>query len=193
MHELKTPLMKGKFLLELPNNDSNKHKMSEVFSRLELLISEFAGIEELMNTSNEDKILQTDNYHIQDLIENAIDLLMKDENIEVDESLNKIYNVNFKLFSIVIKNLIDNALKYSTNTKVQIISKDDNLTFKNRGEKLQYQLEEYFQPFFNNSNNTNNSFGLGLYIVDYILRAHNMRLEYKHEKGYNYFSIHDIH
>lgn len=34
----------------------------------------------------------------------------------------KIVNVNFKLFSIAIKNLIDNAIKYSNDKKVEVLT-----------------------------------------------------------------------
>jgi two-component system OmpR family sensor kinase len=189
MHELKTPIMKGKFIIELSDTPKNRQKMKDVFARLELLISEFAGIEELMSDANTDKPIQTSQYNLKDLTENAIVILMCDENLIEDRTTQKIYDVNFKLFSIVIKNLIDNAIKYSLDNRVMISNDEDELSFYSKGDKLKYDLKEYFKPFFNSNDNSNNSFGLGLYIVNYILKAHNMELEYRHDNGCNIFSI----
>ena len=57
-------------------------------------------------------------------------------------------NVNFKLFAIVVKNLIDNALKYSKEKQIKILINKDSLVFSNKGEKLKYDLEKYYEPFF---------------------------------------------
>jgi len=48
MHELKTPITKGKFLAELPQDEKNKELLKTVFYRLEALINEFASIEEIL-------------------------------------------------------------------------------------------------------------------------------------------------
>ncbi len=48
MHELKTPITKGKFLTQLEFNTENNEKLKSVFDRLESLINEFATIEELI-------------------------------------------------------------------------------------------------------------------------------------------------
>jgi len=53
MHELKTPITKGKFLTQLPFNEENNYKMQKVFYRLESLINEFATIEELISTKKD--------------------------------------------------------------------------------------------------------------------------------------------
>ena len=59
MHELKTPITKGKFLTQLELNTENNEKLKSVFNRLESLINEFASIEELIssNKSIEKKVL----------------------------------------------------------------------------------------------------------------------------------------
>ncbi len=49
MHELKTPITKGKFLLQLEKSDENIEKLKMVFNRLESLINEFATIEKLIS------------------------------------------------------------------------------------------------------------------------------------------------
>ncbi|MGB5917878.1 ArsS family sensor histidine kinase [Arcobacter sp.] len=187
MHELKTPITKGKFLSELESSEENAEKMRRVFTRLESLISEFTQIEELISST---KNIVKNNYFLDDIIDNATDMLMVEEDVIISEYENKKLNVNFKLFCLAVKNLIDNAIKYSDDKKVTIKSNDkDEIIFENRGEGLKYPLEKYFEPFFANESKSKNSFGLGLYIVNSILKANNCMLKYEYKDGINIFKI----
>ncbi len=188
MHELKTPITKGKFLTELPQNKENNSKMQKVFYRLESLISEFASIEELISTK---KVLQKKEYHLTDIIDNAIDLLMCDENNVVSEFEDIKISVDFKLFSIAIKNFIDNGIKYSPEKKVVIKTDAKKIIFENIGKELQHPLEEYYEPFFSGENvKSNQSFGLGFYIINNILNASGYKLSYEYKDNINRFILH---
>ena len=184
MHELKTPITKGNFLTQLEQNEENNEKLKSVFSRLELLINEFASIEELISSS---KNIEKKFYFLDDVIDNAKDILMLEDEIILGSYDNKKLNINFKLFSIATKNLIDNAIKYSDNKRVTIRTEDENIIFENSGKKLEYELEKYFEPFFANEDKVKDSFGLGLYIVHNILKANNYSLVYEYENGINRF------
>jgi two-component system OmpR family sensor kinase len=184
MHELKTPITKGKFLVEIERNQQNDEKIKEVFIRLEQLINEFASIEELISsTKNIDKKF----YFLNDIIDNAKDILMVEEDEVEEHHENKKLEVNFKLFSIAVKNLIDNGIKYSVDKKVIIKTDGDDIIFENIGNPLKYELEKYYEPFFANEEKTENSFGLGLYIIHNILKANNYSLEYQYIEGVNIF------
>lgn len=187
MHELKTPITKGKFLTELPHTPENNEKMQKVFYRLETLINEFASIEELMSTK---KVLDKKEYYLADVIDNAVDILMCDEESVVHEYENIKVNIDFKLFSIAIKNLLDNGIKYSLDKKVTVKTQDGKIIFENIARELQYSLEDYYEPFFSGENvKSNQSFGLGFYIISNILTANNFKLIYKHDNGINSFII----
>ena len=184
MHELKTPITKGKFLTQLEQNEENNEKLKSVFTRLESLINEFASIEELISSS---KNIEKKIYFLEDIIDNAKDILMVEEENVIGKFENKKLEINFKLFSIAIKNLIDNAVKYSPNKEVIIRNEMDNIIFENQGEILENPLESYFEPFSSNENKSKDSFGLGLYIVHNILKANAYTLEYEHLDGINRF------
>ncbi|WP_373069468.1 ArsS family sensor histidine kinase [Sulfurimonas sp.] len=187
MHELKTPITKGRFLTELPKSEENNLKMQKVFLRLESLISEFASIEELISTK---KTLSKKAYYLDDVLDEACDLLMCDEDELIKEFENIKIDVDFKLFSIAVKNLVDNGIKYSNDRKVYIKVKDKKIVFENTGNPLKYKIDKYYEPFFKADDvKSNQSFGLGLYIVKHILDAHSMGLEYVYEDGKNIFSI----
>ena len=184
MHELKTPITKGKFLTQLEQNEENNEKLKSVFNRLESLINEFASIEELISSSNK---IEKKFYFLDDIVDNAKDILMIEDERIISKYENKKIEVNFKLFSIAIKNLIDNAIKYSPNKEVMIKSEDENIIFENIGKELESPLEKYFEPFFTHEDKAKDSFGLGLYIIHNILKANNYTLEYEYLNRINRF------
>lgn len=187
MHELKTPITKGKFLSALDNSEDNDEKMKNVFNRLELLINEFSSIEELISST---KNIEQNYYFLDDILDNAIDTLMLEEDVVTFKHENKKLHVNFKLFSVAVKNLLDNAIKYSSDQQVSIKTNDkDEIIFENKGLALKHDLEKYFEPFFAHENKSKNSFGLGLYIVNSILKANHYALRYEHNDGVNSFII----
>lgn len=187
MHELKTPITKGRFLTELPQTEENKEKMQKVFYRLESLINEFASIEELISTR---KILKKKEYYLADIIDNSVDILMCDEEDVIKEFENIKINVDFRLFSIAVKNILDNGIKYSPNNKVVVKTQDNKIIFENIGKELLHPLQAYYEPFFKaDSVKSNQSFGLGFYIINNILNANGYKLEYKYEQGINRFII----
>ena len=184
MHELKTPITKGKFLTQLEQNEQNNEKLKSVFNRLESLINEFASIEELISSN---KNIEKKFYYLDDIIDNAKDILMIEDEHVISKYENKKLEINFKLFSIAVKNLIDNAIKYSPNKEVVIKVEEQNIIFENSGEELKYPLENYFEPFFSNEDKQKDSFGLGLYIIHNILKANNYTLEYEYLNRINRF------
>lgn len=189
MHELKTPITKGKFLLELDNTQENKNQLHSIFNRLDALINEFASIELVTSQIKE---LEKGNYYITDIVENVQDMLLLDENHLSTKIKNQKIYVNFKFFSIALKNLVDNALKYSFEQQVTIYNQNKNIIVENRGDKLPKALEEYREPYGGIDKKNKSSFGLGLYITHHILEANDYILEYKHIKGINSFTCKKI-
>jgi two-component system OmpR family sensor kinase len=187
MHELKTPITKGRFLTQLPESQNNKEKLNKVFYQLESLINEFAVIEEVL--AKKENIAKKEIF-FDDILENALDILMIDDEKQIIINHNQLrINVNFKLFTIVIKNLIDNAIKYSDEHQVTIQVSNDSITFINNGKQLEYNLESYYEPFFSEHTNQKESFGLGLYIIKSILDVHDFKLTYNYEKQENRLKI----
>ena len=134
MHELKTPITKGKLITDMYDECERKHILIRVFQRLEYLLSEFSKIEEL--TSGKIN-LQKDNYPAYDLIEQAFDILLLDDNkIEIFDNYNLFLNVDFELFSIALKNLIDNAISYNTNGNPEIFIEKDFIKIVNKTDSL---------------------------------------------------------
>jgi two-component system OmpR family sensor kinase len=185
MHELKTPIAKGRLVSEMLPDEKNKAHMHSIFERLNLLIDEFAKIEKI--TSKNFK-LDVKPYKMSDLTEASIDLLMLEnakEHIELQVIEDYQAEVDFELFTLVIKNLLDNAIKYAKDKKVLVQINNHKIAIVNRGEKLNEPLENYFKPF----HTSKKGLGLGLYIVKSILDIHQKALSYEYEEGKNIFII----
>ena len=185
MHELKTPIAKGRLVSEMLDDEKNKNRMHSIFERLNLLIDEFAKIEKI-TSKNFDLTIKP--YKMSDLLEASVDILMVENpsrliNTEIQKDY--IVDVDFELFTLVIKNLLDNGIKYSTDKYITVIIDTDNIKIINKGEALKEPLENYFKPF----HTSKQGLGLGLYIVKSILDIHTMGLDYKHEEGKNIFTV----
>ena len=185
MHELKTPIAKGTIATQMLESQKQRDRFSSIFHRLESLVTEFAMIEEV--TSLDDKRDFSD-YRLVDIIDGAIDMAMVErEQVGVEVAGNVKLHANYRLYTTAIKNMIDNAMKYSPDKHIQIVvNAKDELCFENKGEKLAQPLSYYIEPF-TKDNPSKNSFGLGLYLVDSILKAHGEVLAYEYENGINRF------
>ena len=184
MHELKTPIAKGTIATQMLDSDKQKKRFTSIFSRLEALVTEFALIEEV--TSVEDKS-EFSEYRLVDVIDGAIDMAMVErEFVSVKVQGDVKVTLNFRLYTTAIKNMIDNAMKYSPNQHITILMIHNELCFENSGERLSHPLYYYIEPF-TKDNPSKNSFGLGLYLVDSILKVHGQVLAYEYEDGINRF------
>jgi len=185
MHELKTPIAKGTIATQMLESQKQKDRFSSIFNRLETLVTEFAMIEEV--TSLDDK-KDFSEYRLLDVIDGAIDMAMiETEHITVKISGKIKVNVNYRLYTTAIKNMIDNAMKYSTDTHIAILlNEKGELCFESKGKCLAHPLQYYIEPF-TKENPSKNSFGLGLYLVDSILKAHGQVLAHEYENGVNRF------
>jgi len=189
MHELKTPITKGRISAEMIDNSKQKERLIRVFEKMELLINEFASIEQITSGEGIQNIRPA---RLIDIIDESIDLAMipsKSIKLEIDENL--VLNVDFRLFTTAVKNLIDNAIKYSLDNFVIITATKEKICFINKGSPLEYKLTHYIQPFIQEKN-SHQSFGLGLYIVDNIVKAHNLEFTYYQKNGLNYFCFENI-
>ncbi len=187
MHELKTPITKGRLVTDMYDDCERKYILIRVFQRLEYLLSEFAKIEEL--TSGKISLKKSDFYAI-DLLEQAFDILLLDSNkINIEDNFELFLNVDFELFSIALKNLIDNAITYKTDGKVSIVIEKNMIKIINKGEKLQKDIEDYYKPFNHEYEDSSSGLGLGLYISNNIIKIHNFKLEYEYIDNHHNFVI----
>ncbi len=190
MHELKTPITKGRITAEMIDNPLYKERLCSVFERLNSLINEFAKIEELSSRNycpNKQKIL------LQDVLKRVFEMLLLDEEqitslFILPQNQQSLY-ADFEMISLVIKNLIDNAIKYKTQGQIEICIAKKDLWIKNYGNPLPYTLKDHSKPFFKDSKSNTSGLGLGIYIIKSTLETQGLELDYFHQNNQNIFII----
>ena len=149
---------------------TNSLKLSQLIDKLRLSIK----------LQEKQQSLQKSEVNLYKLVENcASDLKFKYKDREIIIEKNEVFiEVDETLFSIVVSNLIENALKYSSK-EIEIKIDKNSLSVIDFGIGInQNDIEKIDKKFYRaSSNEWNNSLGLGLFIVKSILKLHNFRLE----------------
>ena len=187
MHELKTPIGKGKILNAFLEDEKLQEGYEDVFGRLELLLNEFAKIEQMLSSNYE---VNMANYNAKDLLDQALELMILDEeslhkHVHITEASPFVLSTDFTLFPLALKNLIDNAIKYAPDHKVEIIINHEGISIVNEGKQFTHQIENYFKPFHGKGE----GLGLGLYIVHNIMDILKLKLSYQYVDNKNSFEI----
>ena len=184
-HELRTPIAKGKFAIEKIEDFSQKEVFKKIFSDLEILTNDLIELEKL-NTES----LKIKKFSVETLILNSLQKLYIEDESLVRLEIEDNFNINADLYylSIAIKNLIDNALKYTKKHPIIIKTENNTLSIINSGDKLDKDISHYLKPF-TQKNANQEGFGLGLSIVTKILEKHKLVLKYDYIDSNNIFSV----
>ena len=185
MHELKTPITKGRIVVEMLEDESTKKVLVSAFERMNELISELAEIERVTTQSFEPKF---EYVMLSDIISESQALLMTQSSCMKVEIQDMALTTDRKLMVLVIKNLIDNGIKYGKDKCVMITTHNKMIEVTSQGDALPNPLTYYTEPF-SQAEKRSSGFGLGLYIVDSILEKLEYKLGYKHEDGKNIFIL----
>jgi len=164
------PACKGetreRFLQKIVNNGQ---KINAMLDRTSLAIS----------LDNDDFELKKDNFDLNDVAKDAVldmEKKYKDRNIVYTGTSRPIY-ADKTLIELALINLIDNAIKYS-NDNVEVILKENTFSVKDSGIGIaESELDKITKKFYRVDKNIwDNSMGLGLSIVSFILNAHSIKL-----------------
>lgn len=178
-HELRTPITRIRLALELMEDNPRKESISEDLRDMELMIEEILETARLKNGSN---TLNISNENISDLIKEVL-IRFPDELIIFENYPDNIFiDIDKERISRVIKNLIENAIKYSTKESepIQIsISKYENhisVFVKDDGIGIpEKELKNLFEPFYrvdHSRSKETGGFGLGLSLCKRIMEVH---------------------
>jgi len=185
MHELKTPITRGRIAIEMVEDGSSKEMLIRAFERMNELIGELAHVERLTTQGFQPHMT---NSSIDTIIEEAINLLLCDKNKLTIATEHELLTTDAKLLTLAIKNLLDNALKYSEEEHASIITNTSSIKVISKGKSLEHPIEYYLEPF-TQEEKRNVGFGLGLYIVNNIANRLNYSLNYYHKNGHNIFEL----
>jgi len=183
MHELKTPITKGRIAVEMIDDEATKTILIRAFERMNELISELAELERVTSRSFEPNF---EYLLLEDIVKEATKLLMSQQNLKVDIKPYALTS-DKKLMALVLKNLIDNGFKYGKG-EVLLRTNGDIIEVISKGDSLKHPLSYYTEPF-SQAEKRSEGFGLGLYIVDNILQKLGYKLGYRYKDGYNIFML----
>jgi len=197
-HEFKNPVAAivgyAQTLKDTPNLNEN---LKEKF--LEKIESNATKISNMIDTLALSIKLENDSIAVKEEEFNLLDVINEAKEILVQKYKNRDIEINCKniciradrnMFENLFINLIENALKYSqdkvvircNNKKVEIIDYGIGIEEKD----IKKIKEKFYRA---NGISWNNSIGVGLYIVDYILKLHNLELNIKSTKKETNFSF----
>ena len=198
-HDIKSPL---KFL-----SSSIKHlfensiiqddpKLKQQLGTLQTSTSQlYEYVENLIKYSSifiEGKKLEEESYSLYQLIEERIQIFEKIAEAENNAIINNVdrdfcVRTNKKALSIIIHNLIDNAIKNTRNGRIELLSgaEKNMLTLKivDNGKGMSKELIDYYHNFYKNPISKNYHLGLHMIIELLILIEGNINIISDIDKG----------
>lgn len=208
-HDLKTPLTALVGYLELLDSsnldEETKKKYTKTAYNKSLRLKELVNeLFEYTKLTSSDIVINKERFNISNIINQIVGesiLSFSERNIEVilDNPYKELYlEIDSKLFTRAIENLVKNAEKYSdsnTTFKVKVKDMNDfiNISFENKCEGIkEADLEKIFDKFYRLDkarSSENEGSGLGLNISKRIIELHNGSLSVKKENEYIKFNI----
>ncbi len=181
MHEMKMPLAKGMFYLKQEPSAKTHEKLQDILNGINEELEEFSQIETLITYQNKIENIEHDFLDILDLAKNRAHI--KDENIILDIKEDTKLKGDKEFWTLCIKNLLDNAVKYSTDKKV-IITTKEGILFENIGDPLPVDISQDIKKWKIDKNKRHKSstgYGFGLFIIKNIIHLHNYKLIYNYD------------
>ena len=177
-HDLRTPLTRMKLQLTFIKDQVLANKLSEDILEMEKMLNEY------LQFTSSSYLEKDERFNLSELLFRVIDKY-NNENIKKNLAPKIYFNGRKNLIQRCINNLIDNAIKYADEVKVELIKKDENLFIKidDDGPGIpEKEYENVFKPFYKIDKGragAKSSVGLGLSIASDIIRSHggNIKLE----------------
>ncbi|AXX93496.1 two-component sensor histidine kinase [Malaciobacter molluscorum LMG 25693] len=185
MHELKTPITKAMFIAETLEDEKSKQMLQKAFKRMDDIIKELATVERITSKTS---VICKEPTSFFNIYKKTLEIMMIDSSNLSSKISDFNFDVDSSLFSVALKNLLDNGIKFSKDKKVTLIANQKRIDVISNGKKLKNNLDYYTEPFSQEEKRAD-GFGLGLYIVKTIVHMHGYKLKYSHKDNKNYFSI----
>lgn len=191
-HELRTPMMSISsdidYALKSKEYVPWLEKIKERIKEIDALITQFLLLTKI---DSQEKLL-THQENIAPLIEKiVIDLEKKYQHKKIITKvtlLDSVQNLNKNGFEVIIKNLVENAFKYTNEGSITISNTQESFIITDTGIGIkkadQYKLWEKFWQV-DRSRTEDEGFGLGLYLIKLLVEKHGWTIELnsKEDKG----------
>jgi two-component system, OmpR family, osmolarity sensor histidine kinase EnvZ len=170
-HDLRTPLTRMKLQLAFIKDENIQKKLSEDVQEMEKMLNEY--LQFASSRSSE----KTETFDVTELLNNTIKKY-NNENIKSDLNQKIYINGRMNLIQRCFNNLIDNAIKYAQNIKIELKKTNNHVLIliddDGPGIKKKY-YDNVFKPFFKldkSRGESKSSVGLGLSIASDVIRSH---------------------
>lgn len=191
-HELKTPLMsmsteidyamKTQWYEQWLSNIKQQLKWMNTLLETLVTISKLEALQTLKKENNNMSILT-------ETIVSDVQKIYQDKNIVLTSHIQK--NISKKInkdsWNIIVKNILDNALKFTPDEwRIEIILDKKKLTIKDNGKWIaNSDLEHIWERFWqaDRSNTDTKSFGLGLYLTKLLVEKHGRKITISSKVG----------
>ena len=183
-HDLRTPLTRIKLQLAFIKDKQLSNKLSGDVTEMEKMLNEYLQFSK--NRSSE----KGEKFNLSKLLDDTTKKY-NNKNIVLEISQNILFHGKKTLINRCISNLLDNAVKYGKNIKVNLKKSNNNiiLLIDDDGPGIpKNEYENVFKPFYKidkSRNETKSSVGLGMSIASDIIQSHggNIKLEKSILKG----------
>ena len=197
-HEIQTPLAIIKTKLELLSQSehldniqiSTIQSLNDATNRLSKLNQSLLLLTKIENR----QFIKTENINISLILDGYIENfeeLAEAKKIAIIKNIekNSLVEMNESLASILISNIIINAIKHNHNNgKIEIELVGNSLTIRNTGEIPEKDTSEFFERFKKHSA-SNDSLGLGLSIVKKICETYGFPVSYRYERDMHIVTV----
>ena len=177
-HDLRTPLTRIKLQLSFIKDKEISKKLSDDVEEMEKMLNEYLQFASSRSAET------TETFNLSKLLETTI---MKYEKKEITTDISKEVFLDGRknLMQRCFSNLIDNAIKYSTNVYISLRKLNNNILIiiDDDGPGIpENERENVFKPFYKidkSRGDSKSSVGLGLSIASDIVKSHggNIKLE----------------
>ena len=184
-HELRTPLAKIKLAIAMMPEHKKKESIDKQIKTLDSLITNILLSDKMASAYSNLKIEKTD---LNQLIQKALELTSI-KNVKLDVPKNTNLSVDIVKSSIAIKNLVENAFKYSPeNSSIVVEGKQTKnetiIEVVDEGPGIpEEQLKKITKAFVRIPGSKESGFGLGLSICNKVMVAHGGSLKIKNVPG----------
>ncbi len=178
-HELRTPLTRAKLALEMTNESEFTETAKKNIKEVEVMITELLESQRLRNSIDN---LDISTINLQEFVNEVVNEFNNDRLVVNPISERLQIEADEKLIKIVLRNIIDNALKYSPNnappTEISVVDKDNKIIIQveDFGDGLsQKEIEKVFEPFYRTDKSRSRKtggYGLGLHLCKRIMEVH---------------------
>lgn len=189
-HELRTPLARMKISLAMLEQSHYSNDIEQDLEQMNLLIEQLLEGERLQAGH---KALHITSLYLPVFIDEVLNEDTAFERVELNTPIPEaVLNVDVGRFKFLIRNLTNNAIKHNSNdTRIQLnITENSNsliIKVSDSGNGIpESALPHLFEPFYcadNTSHRNTKGTGLGLYLCQSIVKAHEGTIEVTSTQG----------